>query len=221
MLNFDGSTSAFDQDPNSENAETDNNLDRKENKKNEEINQDDMDYKINDDDDVNNDENEDESELVEKLANKFIGNVLKPLNNMDMSDPKRNYFILVDGIDDLLLLSDRILDHKNNSQLHDENNTNSNVINNNSNKPKKHGKCATLTHTPILEFLNRVFLFFPHWLNLVVTSRRTTEKLTLRKYLPNLKYDRLIMDKCVNLNATTKPGFSRGGKIILSFFVVF
>lgn len=138
------------------------------------------------------------SELVEKLAGKFIANILKPLNNVDLAEPKRNnFFILIDGIDDLLLLRERLLSpqqkqHEQQQEKSTKNSeTNSNIYQNNP--------------TLILEFLNRVFLFFPHWLNLIVTSRRTTEKNELRKHLTNIKYDRLIMDKCVNLSTSFRP----------------
>jgi hypothetical protein len=124
---------------------------------------------------------EDETGLVEKYSNKFIDNILKPLNNLQIIDPRRNYFILIDGIDDVLLQTERLLNNFG-------------------------------SRSPILEFLNRTFLFFPHWLNLIFTSKRGTEKLTLRKYLPNVNYDKLIMDKCVNLNSIRPLGLKKGVK---------
>lgn len=156
------------------------------------------------DDDDDNDENVETLEMVEKLANKFITNILKPLSNLELlitdtktpnnNSSRNNYFILIDGIDDLLLLSERLL--------------NITTTTTNINQTNKETKSSIL----ILEFINRVFLFFPNWLNLILTSRRASEKFTLRKYLTNIKYDRLIMDKCVNLtNASSssvmiKPG---------------
>ena len=123
---------------------------------------------------VNNEEEEEEEEendeLVEKYANKFISNVLKPLNSVQLTSKSLNYFILVDGIDDLLLLAERVL-------------------------------FTSVASCAVLQFVSRVFLYFPHWLNLVVTCRRATEKAHLRRHLANVKYDRLVMDKCVNLTS--------------------
>ena len=49
-------------------------------------------------------------------------------------------------------------------------------------------------------FLNKTLPFFPNWLNLILTSKRCNEKLHLKKHLTNIKYEKLSMDRCVNVN---------------------
>jgi hypothetical protein len=116
-------------------------------------------------------------ECIDSLASKFIGNVLKPLNNVESG---RNFFVLVDGIDDALLQHERLI-------LVDSNSNDSTSI--------------TSDGEMILGFLNKTFLYFPPWLNLVLTSKRSTEKQYLRTRLANVKYEKLAMDKCFNLGA--------------------
>ncbi len=109
-------------------------------------------------------------ECIDSMASKFIGNILKPLNNIENS---KNYFILVDGIDDSLLQHERLI-------LSNETDLN-------------------CDGEMILSFLNKTFLYFPPWLNLILTSKRSTEKSYLRTRLTNIKYEKVSMDKCYNL----------------------
>jgi hypothetical protein len=115
-------------------------------------------------------------ECVDSMASKFIGNILKPLNNIENS---KNYFILLDGIDDSLLRHERL------------------ILSNDAGS----GETINCDGEMILSFLNKTFLYFPPWLNLILTSKRSTEKSYLRTRLANIKYEKLSMDKCYNLGA--------------------
>lgn len=118
----------------------------------------------------------DPQSYVDTLVDEFRENILLPLNNLDLMSKNANYYILLDGIDDGLLQAERLLTEYS--------------------KPKNKPSSTEM----ILIFLNKTFLHFPSWLNLILTSKRCTEKKYLRKYLPNIKYEKIAMDKCVNLN---------------------
>ena len=114
-------------------------------------------------------------ECIDSLASKFIGQILKPLNNIENS---KNYFIIIDGLEDTILQHERLLL----PQMPNDNTDN----------------CDGET---ILKFLNKTFLYYPPWLNLVITSKRCTEKSHLRTHLTNIKYDKMSIDRCYNISA--------------------
>ena len=126
-------------------------------------------------------ESSDDESDVEKLSLEFIENVLKPLKNLELKSNEEteakvisNYFVLIDGIDDLSLQSQRL------------------------------GR--KMAAEKILLFINKIFPFFPGWLNLIITARRCTEKKWLRNMLTNLKYEKLAIDRCVNMGGRTMRG---------------
>ena len=123
-------------------------------------------------------ENDYTEKYVTKLANDFNETILKQLEHLKMD---QNYYILIDGFDDALMFSHRLEAKKSFSQ------------NNNQ-----------LTSVEmILMFLNKTFSSYPHWLNLILTTKNCNEKLYFKKYLNNIKYDKMSMDKCVNIDPIT------------------
>ena len=67
-----------------------------------------------------------------------------------------------------------------------------------------------------LMFINKVFSHFPNWLHLILTSKRCVEKNHFRKHLNSFKYDKLSMDKCVNVNAALISSNSQINKAMAS-----
>jgi hypothetical protein len=116
------------------------------------------------------------SELyVTNLANEFIENVLTPISGKKL----KNVYILIDGIDEIILQSERLL------LLFDS---------------KKRENNLTSAEM-LLMFINKIFKSFPNWLNLILTCKNLNEKLYFKKYLFNLKYEKIIMDKSVNVDS--------------------
>jgi hypothetical protein len=125
----------------------------------------------------NNDEYNDH--IINKYVTKFNEDILNLLNksNNEIIKQNKNFYILIDGIDELL--------------LYDQYLTRQNLNNNNNN------------FNLILKFLNKIFFKFPKWLHLIVTCKRLTEKQNIRnKYFNNIKnYFKLSIDMCVSLNS--------------------
>ena len=154
-------------------------------------------------------------EYVNKLAHKFIETVLKPIKSneklnkeLEKNEITKNYFILIDGIDDALLQAQRLLPN------------NSKSFSINQKFPFKFKTQAGLNKSyysqaeMALMFINKVFAQFPNWLHLILTSKRCVEKKYFRKHLNSFKYDKLSMDKCVNVNAALISSNSQINKIM-------
>jgi len=153
-----------------------------------------LDEFLNDQIDLDQNENYYSELYVTNLANEFIENVLTPISGKKL----KNVFILIDGIDDIILQSERLVfDSKR------ENNLTSAEM--------------------LLMFINKIFKSFPNWLNLILTCKNLNEKLYFKKYLFNLKYEKIIMDKSVNVDSiltttttTTESNLTSGGDSIQS-----
>lgn len=114
------------------------------------------------------------------MTAKFIEDILKPLNQI--AHVSKNYFILVDGLDDCMIQKERI------------------VLMRQEHKTKEFSELVYENGPAIMKFLSKIFAHFPPWLNLILTARRSTEKAHLRVHLSNVKYEKLSMDKCYNLS---------------------
>lgn len=135
-----------------------------------------------------NDENECTEAYVTKLANEFIENILKPVQNLKQQE--KSLFFLLDGLDEVLLHAERL-------------------------EPSKSlGECLVYPHNiesstrlssaeMILMFLNRIFHFMPNWMNLILTCKPCNEANYLKKYLNSIKYDKMSMDKCISMDSLT------------------
>lgn len=49
--------------------------------------------------------------------------------------------------------------------------------------------------------LNKVVPFLPDWLTIIMTSKRCIEKSHLKRHLCTVKYDKLSMDRCLNVSS--------------------
>jgi len=134
------------------------------------------------------DENDYTEHYVSRLADDFIENVIKPINNQTK---EKNYFILIDGIDEAILYAERLSPKKSFTQSF------LSPMSTGSRNSETKLSAAEM----LLMFINKTFTSFPYWLNLILTVRPCNEKNILREHLTNLKYEKLIMDKCVNVDA--------------------
>jgi hypothetical protein len=127
---------------------------------------------------------------INTLILSFIDDILKPIKNIETNN---NYFIVIDGLDDAILQHQlESMNKKTNERVGIATAAELEVINNHNNENYV---------DQILYFLNKTFTYFPHWLNLIITSRRCNEKLYLRKHLTQFKYEKLSIDKCLNFSS--------------------
>ena len=127
---------------------------------------------------------------INNLILSFIDDILKPIKNIETN---KNYFIVIDGLDDAILQYQLESMNKNtNERVGIATAAELEVINNQYNENYV---------DQILYFLNKTFTYFPHWLNLIITSRRCNEKRYLRKHLTQFKYEKISIDKCLNFSS--------------------
>jgi hypothetical protein len=122
-------------------------------------------FQLNYDKEIEEEEEEYENLGIEHYCEKFNKDILKKLHNFNISS---NFFILIDGLDDALLLSERLND-----------------------------KSQQENFDYCLKFIKKSLCNFPKWLNLCFTCRRVTEKLHIRPRLNLMSnnYDRIQLDK--------------------------
>jgi hypothetical protein len=165
-------------------------------------------------DDISDEKTNDHFSLldyVERLADKFIQNILNPLKmykfesskNSDVNNMSTCYYYVIDGIDEAIMQHElfikpfvsmsestkvKLPPKQNEMNFYDE--------------LKRHTNIAQLSSAEmILAFINKTISSFPNWLNIIITCKRASEKKFVRKWLTNAKYDKLVVDKCISTSA--------------------
>lgn len=58
--------------------------------------------------------------------------------------------------------------------------------------------------------LNKVVPFLPDWLTIIMTSKRCIERSHLKRHLGTIKYDKLSMDRCLNVSTMLTSNSNSG-----------